>query len=622
MSGGPSAVDILTAQLRAAPPGMAPASEATRAHWRQWLNGLAALDLMAAVAQAEPMPNRHWAADLMYEWLLQPANGGNGAAPIWYNLGVELAARGNSDAALTAYTNALLLRPALWQAAINLAGTQERAGDPAASLTTLGTALQDDEARTKLLNQRGRLLEKLHRLDEAEATYYRSLLTNPDQHEVVQHWSFVRQNMCAWPLFGAGVPGFSQEELRDRCGALATLALADRVAVQRQTVQSWLNRRPAPVTLPLAPTDGYSHGKLRIGYMSSNFGRHAMAFLIAELLERHDRDRFEIYGYCSSPDDASDMRARILGALDHCRLVADRGHEAVARLIRADEIDILIDLNGLTEGERMDVLRWKPAPVQITYLGFIGPIPLPELDYLLTDEFAVPPAVADQYWPKPLYLPGVYQANDSQPIPLPALSRSSEGLPEDGFIFCCFCGTYKISEAMFTAWMRILTRTQGSVLWLLDDNRWAVANLRQQAQRHGIAPDRLIFSPRAAVGHYRARMALADLFLDTTPYNAGTVASDALRVGLPLLTLSGETFASRMAGSLLHAIGVTELVTTSVDEYIDRAVALCADPDLHQSIRARTSPARWQTTLGDTDRFTRGFEATLETVAIRSGWAG
>lgn len=617
MSGGLSAVDVLVAQLRAAPPGMAPAEETTRAAWRQWLNGLAVLDFMAALAQAEPLPNRHWAADMMYEWLLQPANGGNAAAAIWYNLGVELAARGDTGSAVTAYANALLLHPTLWQAAINLAGVQEKAGDPTASLSTLDAALQDTEARVNLLNQRGRLLEKLYRLDEAEATYYQSLLTNPDQHDVLQHWSFVRQNMCAWPLFGAGVPGLSEGQLRDRCGALATLALADRIAVQRQAVQSWLDRRPAPAARPLAPAGGYRHDRLRVGYMSSNFGSHAMSYLIVELLERHDRDRFEIYGYCSSPADGSEMRRRMLAALDHCRLVRDQNHEALARQIRADEIDILIDLNGITEGERLDVLRWKPAPVQITYLGFIGPIPVPELDYLLTDEYAIPPAVADQYWPRPLYLPGVYQANDSQAMALPVLSRAMEGLPEDKFIYCCFCGPYKISEAMFAAWMRILARAEDSVLWLLDDNKWAVANLRRQAQAQGIDPDRLIFSSRAVPGHYRARMALADLFLDTTPYNAGTVASDALRMGLPVLTLSRETFASRMAGSLLLAMGLPELITTSDDAYIDRAVALYGDRTLYDAIRTRTSPARWRATLGDTENFTRGFELTLERVAIR-----
>lgn len=614
----PSAVDLLIADLRGAPPGLSPADPVTRSRWRHLLSGLPAIEVMAAVAQADPMPNRHWAADMLHEWLVSPGNGGVDSAPIWFNLGVELAARGDSGAAATAYTNALLLQPTLWQAAINIAGIREAAGDTQTALATINAALQDDEARTKLLNQLGRLLEKQSRLDEAEATYYRSLLTKPDQHYVVQHWAFVRQNMCAWPLFGPGIPGLTVEQLRDQCGGLATLALADNVVEQRRTVQSWLDRRPVPITHSLAPATGYAHRRLRIGYMSSDFCRHAMTFLVAELLERHDRDRFEIYGYCSSPDDGSDMRARVLAALDHCRLVRDKDHETVAQQIRADEIDILIDLNGLTVGERLDVLRWKPAPVQMTYLGFIGPIPIPELDYILTDEYAIPPSIADQYWPRPLYLPGVYQANDGRPVPMADISRADEGLPQDRFVFCCFCGSYKISEAMFALWMRILARTRDSVLWLLEDNRWVVGNLRAQAARHGVDPDRLVFSPRAMPDRYRARMALADLFLDTTPYNAGTVASDALRAGLPILTLSRETFASRMAGALLRAMDLPELITTADDDYVDRAVTLHDTPDLHQAIRDRTTPQRWQATLGDSQTFTRGFEATLERVAIRA----
>lgn len=609
---------ILTTELRNAPVGEEPAEAATRERWRPWLNGLQPLDLIGVLAQAEPLPNRHWAADMMHEWLCQPTNVGPGTAPIWFNLGVELARRGDTVSAAAAYGNAVLLRPLLWQAHINLAGQQEAAGDDDKAIATLNDAIQDDEARTALLNQLGRMQEKLSRLDEAERTYYRSLLTQPDQPSVIQHWGLLRQSMFAWPLFGDGVPGMSEADLRDRFGALATLALADSVAEQRRTVQSWLARRPVTaVAGPLAPAQGHAHAKLRIGYMSSDFCRHAMTFLIAELLERHDRSRFEIYGYCSSPDDGSPVRARVLAAFDQVRMVRHLDHESVARLINADEIDILIDLNGVTAGERLDVLRWKPAPVQITYLGFIGPVPVPELDYILTDSYAIPPAVADQYWPRPLYLPGVYQANDSRPLPLPNLSRQDEGLPDNAFVFCCFCGNYKISQAMFALWARILAAAPNSVLWLLDDNRWATANLRAEAQRLGLDPARLIFSPRAAPERYRARLALADLFLDTTPYNAGTVASDALRAGLPILTLSRETFASRMAGSLLQALGVSELITNSDADYVDRAVSLYNDKDLYAAIRARTSPQRWLATLGDMAGFTRGFEETLARVAIR-----
>lgn len=609
-------LDLLVTELSAATAGPPDASRV--ALWREWTRNLPLLDILSLSGRKD-FPNRLWVAEILQAWVQQQA-GTPGGGLVWFNLGVELSQLNRGAEAAVAYQNALALRPDLWQAAINLSNLHEAIGNPQAAVDILGSALQDDHARMMLLNQRGRLLEEQRRLAEAERSYYQSLLINPGQPDVVQHWTFVRQNICAWPVFGPPVPGMTAEMLRAQSGALATLSLLDDVAGQRQAVASWLERRLAQRPVPggrLAPADGYAHQRLRIGYLSSDFCRHPMSFLIAELLERHDRARVEVYGYCSSPDDGSDVRARVLAALDHCRLVRHLDDESVARLIRADEIDILIDLNGVTAGERLGVLRWKPAPVQATYLGFIGPVPIPELDYILTDDYAIPPDRAGEYWPRPLYLPGVYQANDSRSPALPIVSRVTEGLPEDGFVFCCFSNGYKITEAMFDAWMEILRRVPGSVLWLLADNEWAEANMRARATAQGLEPARLITAARTGPDHYRARLALADLFLDTTPYNAGTTASDALRMGLPLLTLSGETFASRMAGSLLRAVGVPELITRSRRDYVEQAVRLATEPGLHASIRARTTPARWLVTLGDAAGFARGFEDTLARVAIR-----
>ncbi|MBP7334806.1 glycosyl transferase family 1 [Niveispirillum sp.] len=610
-------LDLLRNELQSAVPS-APDAE-RMARWLGWLRTLSVPDMLT-LAVGMPDTGRPWLVEMLHAWLQSQGSGTPGAGLIWFNLGVELSKLDRPVDAATAYQNALLLRPDLWQAAVNLANLREAAGDAAGAAELLGRALQEDRGRTLLLTQRGRLLEDQRRLAEAENCYYRSLLTDPDQPDVVQHWAFVRQNICAWPVFGPPVPGRTPDELRAQSGALATLSLIGTVEGQRRAVSDWLDRRLAKMPTPtarLAPPDGYAHDRLRIGYLSSDFCRHPMSFLMAELLERHDRSRVEVYGYCSSPEDGSDIRARVLAALDHRRLVGKMPDEAVARLIRSDEIDVLIDLNGVTAGDRLGVLRWKPAPVQATYLGFIGPVPVPELDYILTDDYAIPPHLAGAYWPRPLYLPGVYQANDSRPLPLPPVSRAQEGLPQDRFVFCCFSNAYKISDTMFDGWMEILGRAPGSVLWLLADNEWAAANMRARATRMGIDADRLIMAGRTDPARYRARMALADLFLDTTPYNAGTIASDALRVGLPLLTLSGETFASRMAGSLLHAMGVPELITLNLPDYVDQAVRHASDPAWHAAIRARTSPDQWHATLGDTGRFSRLFEETLERVAIR-----
>ena len=282
--------------------------------------------------------------------------------------------------------------------------------------------------------------------------------------------------------------------------------------------------------------------------------------------------------------------------------------------ICADEIDILVDLNGLTAGARIGILRWRPAPVQATYLGFIGPVPLPELDWLLCDAFVVPPDSAPLYRPTPLTIEGLYQANDSQRAIAPPMTRADAGLPENGFVFCCFSNHYKITEAMFDAWLRILRQNGDAVLWLAEDNEWSRQALRVRALGGGIDPDRLVFAPRVAPPVYMARMALADLFLDTFPYNAGTVASDALRMGLPLLTLAGESFASRMAARLLQAIGAEAGIATTHEEYVAKAVMLANDPATHAAYKACFSQQAWAASIGDSEGFTRRFEAALERV--------
>ena len=341
-----------------------------------------------------------------------------------------------------------------------------------------------------------------------------------------------------------------------------------------------------------------------------------MSFLIAEMLELHDRSRFEVFGYCASPEDGSAIRARVIAALDHhVPILAMSDAQAAAR-IRADEIDILIDLNGLTRGARIGVLRWKPAPVQITYLGYIGPVPLPELDYILCDNVTIPPDMDAEYSPKPLRIAGCYQANDSHLPVLPAVSRLSEGLPQDAFIYCCASHHYKITETMFTAWCDILAASPDAVLWLIDDNPESRAALSRHWQARGLAAGRLIFAPRVDPDRYRARLGLADLFLDTSPYNAGTIASDALRMGLPILSLQGRAFCARMASSLLTAIGLTDCIAHDMPDYVQRAIGIGADKGLHARLKAHLASGAWARTLGDSDGFTRRLEAAYHSVRL------
>lgn len=587
-----------------------------RAQLPSFLRGLPVHQLMATAEQVRPGTDRTTVIELYKAWLA--ANTGDPAQyAAWFNLGVELAAAGDRANATIAQRNALALKPDLYQAAVNLGLNLEVQGDREGALTTWRNAVQPDEARIMLLNQQGRLLEEMGRFEEAETVLYRSLLTKPDQPDVIQHWSHIRQKMCKWPAFGVPVPGMSEAELMRFAGPLAALSLFNSVTQQRDVAAEWIERKVPAAPRRLSPVEGYAHDRIRVGYLSSDFCMHAMSFLIAELLEKHDRSRFEIYGYCSSREDGSAVRRRIVSAFDHYVPIHTLDDAAAAQRIRQDEIDILVDLNGLTKGARLQTLRWKPAPVQCTYLGYIGPVPMPELDWLICDDFTVPAELRDSYWPRPLPLPDLYQANDSAPFNRPAVSRADQGLPEDRFVFCCFSNYYKITESMFEAWMEILLRTGDSVMWLLADNATAKANMIAKATAMGVATDRLIFAGRVSPDLYRARMALADLFLDTMPYNAGTIASDALRMGLPLLTLSGEPFAARMAGSLLSAIGLPELITRDRDSFIARAVELATDRDFYRGVREKVGGDSWLNTIGNTARFTRNIEAAFEKILIK-----
>ena len=533
---------------------------------------------------------------------------------VWFNLGVALLQARDAAGAAIAYGNALALKPDLHEASINLGLALEVQGKPAEALATWRRVLPAEEMRRVLHMHLGRRLEEDGEPEQAAAELRASLLIDPDQPDVIQHFVHLRQRIAAWPVIDPMSCLVPEETLRRHAGPLGALALFDDPAAQREVGAAWIARKVPAAPERLAPAEGYRHGRIRIGYLSSDFCRHAMSFLIAEVMEQHDRTGFEVFGYDTSPEDGSELRARVLAAFDQHVPIAAMTDEQAARRIRADEIDILIDLNGLTRGARLGVLRWKPAPVQATYLGYIGPVPLPELDWLICDRIAIPDELAGQYVPAPLPIEGCYQANDSRPLELPVVTRAEETLPAEGFVFCCHSHHYKITPELFATWMRIVRDVPGSVLWLVDDGAASRRNLLARWQEAGLGAERLVFAPRVDPARYRARLALADLFLDTSPYNAGTIASDALRMGLPLLALEGRAFAARMATSLLHAVGLPEMAVKGLDAYAAKAVALARDPAAMAGLRAHLAGDAWARTLGDAAGFTRRLEAAYRTI--------
>ncbi len=604
----PGDEQVLTRAL-SRPGGIASAPSSDQAYLGRAVVGLDLMGLVRHAEQAQPDEGSQ-----LYEIWLSAHGNGVQACAAWFNLGVARMRRGNPAGAVDAYREALRLKPDMVEAAINLGTALEASGQTELALGAWRAALPPPSMRQVLHNQLGRVLETQGKLGPAADELRASLLIEPHQPDVQQHLVHMRQRMTAWPATRLDVPGLTEAEAASNCGPLAALAMFDDPLLQAATGQDWIARKSPPVGERLAPENGYAHERIRIGYLSTDFCRHAMSFLIAELLELHDRSQFEVYGYCASPEDGSDIRARVLAAMDHYVPIKALSDPQAAARIRADEIDILIDLNGLTRGARVGVLRWKPAPVQITYLGYIGPIPLPELDYILCDDVTIPERLAHLYEPMPLRIDGCYQANDARAPTLPAVSRAAEGLPQIAVVYCCVSHHYKITEAMFASWCDIVTSVDKSVLWLIDDNPESRAALGARWKARGLAADRLIFAPRVDPDRYRARLALADLFLDTMPYNAGTIASDALRMGLPLLTLQGTAFSARMASSLLTAVGLTDCIAISMEEYTRKAIQIGQEPARLQALKSRLAGDTWARTLGDSAGFTHRFEAVMKRV--------
>ena len=350
--------------------------------------------------------------------------------------------------------------------------------------------------------------------------------------------------------------------------------------------------------------------KIALGYFSANFHNHAVAYLISEIFEKHDRNKFQLIAFSFGPDKNDEMQNRLKGVFDSFIDVKNKSDQEVATLSRELGIDIAIDLMGHTQDGRPGIFALHAAPIQINYLGYPGTLGALYMDYIIADPITIPESNRDFFTEKIIYLPNCYQANDGKrAISDKVFGRSEMGLPETGFVFCCFNQNYKITPSVFDDWMRILSQVEGSVLWLLEDSVTAATNLKQEALARGIEPERLIFAKRMGLPEHLARHHLADLFLDTLPYNAHTTASDALWAGLPVLTCVGETFPGRVAASLLKAIGLPELIAESRKEYMEMAIQLANDPQRLKSIRNRLAENRLTTPLFDSTLFTKHIEA-------------
>jgi predicted O-linked N-acetylglucosamine transferase (SPINDLY family) len=556
------------------------------------------------------------------------------------NLGAAFHIQGKLEEAVACYRRALELRPD-YVLLPGVVGPSARAGE-------------SSRGAVKLLSNLGNALRDLGRLDEAVVCLRRALDLNPDFAASLGSLLHAIQHLCRWedletlsrraieiverdataPRLLSPARADGPTTPRSRPGGVAfplspftvlSLPLVTTAEQQLRSARQWVDRQ-------LRAASGSQKSEVRgqrsevrpptsdrrpitVGYLSADFHAHATAWLIAELIEKHDRRQVAVYGYSYGADDGSATRRRLVAAFDRFVDLKDASFADAAERIAADEVDILVDLKGYTKDCRTEILALRPAPIQVNYLGYPGTMGAEFIDYILVDDYIVPPDQQRFFTEKLVHLPGCYQVNDSRrETAARTPSRQECGLPPGGSVFCSFNNSYKITPEMFEAWMRLLAAVPGSLLWLLESNRFVPANLRREAAARGVAPQRLVFAPSLPLPEHLARHRVADLFLDTFPVNAHTTASDALWAGLPVLTLSGQTMVSRVAGSLLRTMGLPELITTSLEDYEATALRLARDGVRLAELRARLEANRATCGLFDGARFARNLEKAYATM--------
>jgi protein O-GlcNAc transferase len=543
---------------------------------------------------------------------LQPAS-----PELLNNLGIVLTDLHHFPEAEEHLRQALLLRSDYAEAHSNLGNVHkgQRAFVVAVECYRRALALDPDNADAQ--HNLGMALRNLGRHDEAVGCFRRALARDPASGAALIALAVAERQICDWRT-----PRDAQIKEHVERGDAAIepfdiLSFSSSGPEQLRCARNYWAGFAMPDPLYRSATPRPPGGKIRIAYLSFDFHAHATAYLLVELLERHDRAKFDVVAVSFGPDDDSPMRRRLVAAVDRFVDVRHLGDAAVARLITEMPVDIAVDLNGLAANNRRNILAHRPAPIQVNYLGFPGTMGAPFIDYIIVDRFVAPPEAQPHFSERLVHLPDCYQPNDSRRrIADETPTRAESGLPESGFVFACFNNSYKITPTVFDVWCRLLCAVPGGVLWLLQDNEWAAVNLRREAATRGVAPERLVFAPRRKPAEHLARHRRADLFLDTLPYGAHTTASDALWAGLPIVTCAGATFASRVAGSLLRAAGLPELVTGDLAAYEGLALRLASDPAALATVKARLAANRATAPLFDTERYRRGIEAAyLDMVA-------
>ncbi len=535
------------------------------------------------------------------------------------NLGNTLSDLGQLDDAVKSYQKAVAVKPDYAEAHNNLGVTLKNLDQLEAAVESYEKALALKPDYADAYANRGNVLLDLKRLDEALASYESAIALDPDLDWMLGNLLHTKMHLCLWDDLDNHLNELTNKinNSEKTISPFALLALIDDPEIQRRTAEIYARER-YPQSHVLPKIEPYpKHKKIRIGYFSADFRNHPVSHLTAELYELHDRERFEIHAFSFGPDTKDEMNLRIKAGVDRFHDVHTMSHKEVAMLSRSLEIDIAVDLGGYTANCRTGIFAMSAAPIQIGYIGYLGTMAADYMDYLIADQTIIPQENQKYFSEKIVYLPS-FQVNDSKlSLPATIFTRQDLGLPETGFVFCCFNNAFKITPATFDSWGRILEQVDDSVLIIYANNESTKTNLTKEIALRGIDSNRLIFGEQLLIPEYLARYRLADLFLDTHPYNAGTTASDALRMGLPVLTCIGSSYASRVAASVLTAVNLPELITTTQEQYESLAIELATNPEKLKIIKDKLVDNLPTAPLYDTPLFTRHLESAYVTMYDR-----
>jgi protein O-GlcNAc transferase len=532
-------------------------------------------------------------------------------AEAYNNMAIALSNKGDHEAAINTYKQALKIKPDYAEAYNNLGAALEGNGDLEGSIKSYEHAISIKSDYAEAFYNRGVVLSQKGALTAAIKSYEMALNIKPTYQAARSEKLYRQSHTCDWKALEQdqgfiSTLGISTEHI----GPLALLSLEDAPArhrVRSEVFMKGLHGYKLPLPESVRPLQ--KPQQLRIGYFSADFNEHPVAYLMAKVIETHDRMNFEVYGYSLGPTKDDDMRKRLIKAFDVFDNVSNMNDKDIALLVRQDNIDIAIDLTGHTLNSRPGIFAYRAAPVQINYLGFPATMGSEIIDYIIADPVVIPIGYEKYYSEKILRLPNTYMPTDNtRAISTHLISRSEMGLPESGFVFCCFNNNYKISPREFDIWMRVLLQVEESVLWLRSSNTLSETNLRSQAATRGVAPSRLIFAARVPMDEHLARHKMADLFVDTFNYNAHTTASEALWAGLPVVTKAGEGFSARVAASLLSAVGLSELITNTEQDYEALILHLASNSERLKQIRKKLVDNRLTTPLFDTTLYTKHIE--------------